>query len=170
MHPNKELLIVSTFDSKVSIYSFKLESPLAVLSTKNKTPISAFDPEGRTFAVATDDYTITMYDCKTYSPFDTFNLSSHVGKKSYICYMAFSPDGRLILIKTNSGKVFTISSSRGELFQEYRVLDKSPSKFPSHNALKEGEGDEKIHMARHMHARRPSSATPPPLLEILTCK
>ncbi|CUV07948.1 unnamed protein product [Cryptosporidium hominis] len=127
VHPNKDLFIVSTNDSKVSIYNFKLETPLAVQSTKNKTPISAFDPEGRTFAVATDDHIITMYDSKTYSPFDTFNLSSHIGKKNYIDHITFSPDGRLILVKTNLGKIFTISSFRGELFQEYKTVNKSPN-------------------------------------------
>lgn len=106
-----------------------METPLAVQSTKNKTPISAFDPEGRTFAVATDDHIITLYDCKTYSPFDTFNISNYIGKKSYIDHITFSPDGRLILVKTNLGKVFTINSFRGELFQEYKIVNKSPSKF-----------------------------------------
>lgn len=139
------------------MYNFKLEVPLAVFPTKNKAPISAFDPEGRVFAIVTDDYTITVYDCKTYSPFDTFNLLSYIGKKNYICHIAFSPDGRLILIKTSSGKVFTISSSRGELFQEYRVLDKSPSKSPTHNAPKGrgGKKRKKVRAARHMLAREP---------------
>ncbi|KAJ1612047.1 hypothetical protein OIY81_227 [Cryptosporidium canis] len=126
IHPNKDLLIVSTNDSKVSIYSFKLEAPLAIQSTKNRTPVSAFDPEGRTFAVATEDQAVTLYDCKTYTPFDTFNLSSYIGKRGYIDHITFSPDGRLILIKTNYGKIFTINSFRGEIFQEYKAFDKSP--------------------------------------------
>ncbi|KAH8740586.1 hypothetical protein FG386_002168 [Cryptosporidium ryanae] len=121
IHPNKDLFIACTDDSKATIYNFKLDNPISVRNTRNKYPVSTFDPDGRTFAIVTDDQMITVYDCKTFSPFDTFNLSNIMDRKDRIEHIVFSPNGRSILVKTNNGRIFTISSFRGGLIHEYKV-------------------------------------------------
>ncbi|KAH7647779.1 hypothetical protein FG379_000405 [Cryptosporidium bovis] len=125
VHPNKDLFIACTDDSKATLYNFKLENPISTQNTKNKCPVSTFDPDGRTFAIATDDQIITVYDCKTFSPFDTFNLSNIIDRRGCIEHISFSPNGRNILVKTNNGRIFTINSFRGDLIHEYKVHNKS---------------------------------------------
>ncbi|KAL7068868.1 hypothetical protein ACR3K2_07030 [Cryptosporidium serpentis] len=131
IHPSRDLVLISCTDGKVLIFNFKLDTPLAIQQTKHKAPSCAFDLDGRVFVVSTEDHKLTLFDCKAYTTFDTFDLSKHIESHQYIEHVSFSIDGRLLLVKTNTGRLLSFGSFRGEFYKEYKLSDKSSSLLKS---------------------------------------
>lgn len=81
------------------------------------SPLIAFDPQGLIFAVATESRHIRLYDLANYGagPFAVFEIVDQEHPQSQWTGLAFSPDGRDLLLDTDLGHFYLVDAFEGNV-------------------------------------------------------
>jgi len=114
MSPMDDMFLSGSLDKTIRLWDLKSSNCQGLMQLSSR-PIAAFDPEGLIFAAGIGSEVVKLYDLRSFDkgPFTTFTL---VGEQN--CEwtnMKFSPDGKSILIMTNSNFMRLIDAFTGTI-------------------------------------------------------
>jgi len=106
-----------SMDGTLRLWDLRKDNCQGVMNLSSR-PVAAFDPMGVIFAVGMDSCSIKLYDLRSFEkgPFSSFDVPTPSGCEW--TDLTFSPDGKLILISTNSNWLPLINAFTGYVVAE----------------------------------------------------
>lgn len=123
VHPYEDLFITSSMDRTTLLWDLRKEKPVGRIASR-RTPASAFDNQGLVFSVSAGDQKLHLFDTRSFDKgeFTFFDLSRFLNDPAdIIAKVDFSPCGKYILCITDSGKMLTVDSFKGNLVGVYNT-------------------------------------------------
>lgn len=133
VHPYDDMLISSSLDRTSLIWDLRKEKPVGRIPAK-RAPASTYDNQGLVFAMTAGDRKVRLFDSRAFDKgeFTFFDASRYLlDSNSQISRISFSPCGKLILISTDGGQLFSIDSFKGHLVGSYLGSGILPDSIPS---------------------------------------
>jgi COMPASS component SWD2 len=152
MSPLDDTFISGAIDDTVRLWDLRSTNCHGVLAINGK-PLIAIDPSGLVFAVALDSRFVRLFDRKGYErgPFACFEIVDSQRTGCVWNSLAFSPDGKDIMIGTRNGVIYLIDAFDGYVRQVLggirndAQLDLQPSFSQDARFVACGSQDGKIH-------------------------
>lgn len=122
MSPADDTFLSGSLDQTVRLWDLKSDKVIAKLPFQG-APIASFDPEGLIFTVGIDSTTLKFFDLRSYDngPFNSVKFEkkgpSFMSWKS----LKFSPDGKQMLITTNTEELFILDAFTGQLTNKLTI-------------------------------------------------
>ncbi|KAI6170995.1 hypothetical protein M3Y97_01093700 [Aphelenchoides bicaudatus] len=117
MSPTEEMFLSGGTDNTIRLWDLRVSTCQGVMNLPS-LPIACFDSEGLIFAVGMNSDSIKLYDVRTFDkktgPFATFSIEIDADLQANWTNMAFSPDGRTILVMTSGEVMHLIDAFTGE--------------------------------------------------------
>lgn len=116
MSPLDDMFLSGSLDKTIRLWDLRSSNCQGLMQISSR-PIAAFDPEGLIFAAGIGSEIVKLYDLKSFDkgPFATFNLVSDSRDDCEWTGMKFSPDGKSILVMTNSKFMRLIDAFTGAI-------------------------------------------------------
>ncbi|OBZ81408.1 WD repeat-containing protein 82 [Choanephora cucurbitarum] len=122
MSPIDDTLMTSSLDHTVRLWDLRSSTCQGVLHGEGKTLV-AFDPQGLVFAIATNNDTVRVYDCREYlnGPFAVWPIQDPQNYYPPVEWtsLKFTSDGKKIIITTVSDTIYVIDAFEGTLLQRF---------------------------------------------------
>lgn len=121
MSPVDDTFLSGSLDQTVKLWDLRYEKWTGQLAC-NSPPIASFDPEGLIFTVGTES-TLRFYDIRNYEkgPFNQVKFEEK--SPSFRCWksLKFSPDGKQMLITTNTEAIYILDAFTGQLLNKLTI-------------------------------------------------
>ncbi|CAG0883249.1 unnamed protein product [Cyprideis torosa] len=118
MSPIDDSFLSGSLDKTVRLWDLRSNNCQGMVNipTTGK-PVAAFDPEGLIFALGINSDTVKLYDLRSFDkgPFAAFKLAPD--RHCEWTALKFSPDGKLVMITTNSSTIRLIEAFNGQPLQ-----------------------------------------------------
>lgn len=116
MSPADDTFISGSLDNSVRLWDLKTEKGIGKVSTEGP-PITSFDPEGLIFTVGIDSEVLKFYDLRAYErgPFNSVKFGKQAPSSMVWKSLKFSPDGKQMLITTNTEQLLIMDAFSGQL-------------------------------------------------------
>lgn len=116
MCPSDDTFLSASLDNTVKLWNLKEDKFLGTLTAPSPPTGVNYDPEGLIFAVGIKSDLILLYDVRNYhrGPFNTIKFSGKNPPHLVWESLKFSPNGKQILITTNTGELFVNDAFSGQ--------------------------------------------------------
>lgn len=110
----KKYFVTGGFDKSAMLFDFRIPTAQLSRSELSDAPLIALHPSTSIFAMAIDNTRIELHDLRSMNlgPFSIFKLNTDNVKWTSL---KFSPDGRQLMISSNSTKIRIINSFTGAI-------------------------------------------------------
>lgn len=128
MSPADDTFLSGSLDKTIRLWDLKSQQCQGLMHLMGR-PVANFDPEGLIFAVGINSESVKLYDLRSFDkgPFNTFKLPQ-AGREVNWTGIKFSPDGKNIMITTDSSIIYTIDAFQGQPQQTLSIGQPSVSK------------------------------------------
>lgn len=118
VHRSSDVFLSAGRDKTIRLWDTRLTCCLSVTKF-DSTPLCAWDPSGTMFGVAVDSRHIQLFDLRGLDNGPVVTFNSNKDFNSEWCKIAFSHDGKQILISTNGTKIRVIDSFYGTIIHPF---------------------------------------------------
>ncbi|VDN57428.1 unnamed protein product [Dracunculus medinensis] len=125
MSPLDDMFLSGSLDKTIRLWDLRMQSCQGLMHVPSR-PVATFDPEGLIFAAGINSDTIKLYDLRSFDkgPFTTFKLEND-GTGGDWTGLKFSPDGKMIMIISNSANIILIDSFKGTVIHTLKGHENS---------------------------------------------
>nr|CAG4647937.1 EOG090X073E [Moina brachiata]SVE93039.1 EOG090X073E [Moina brachiata] len=151
MSPVDDMFLSGSMDKTLRLWDLRSPNCQGLMNLASR-PVAAFDPEGLIFAAGVNSESVKLYDLRSFDkgPFATFRLNPE--KTCEWTGLKFSPDGKLILLSTNSNTIRLIDAFTGNPthalmgHQNDKKIPLEASFSPDSQYVFSGSTDGKVHV------------------------
>nr|CAG4649367.1 EOG090X073E [Scapholeberis mucronata]SVE93648.1 EOG090X073E [Scapholeberis mucronata] len=112
MSPVDDMFLSGSLDKTLRLWDLRSPNCQGLMHLTSR-PVAAFDPEGLIFAAGVNSESVKLYDLRSFDkgPFASFRLNAE--KNCEWTGLKFSPDGKTILLSTNSSVIRLVDAFHG---------------------------------------------------------
>ncbi|XP_057372682.1 WD repeat-containing protein 82-like [Daphnia carinata] len=112
MSPVDDMFLSGSMDKTLRLWDLRSPNCQGLMHLTSR-PVAAFDPEGLIFAAGVNSESVKLYDLRSFDkgPFASFRLNTE--KTCEWTGLKFSPDGKTILLSTNSSIIRLVDAFHG---------------------------------------------------------
>ncbi|CAI4224519.1 unnamed protein product [Auanema sp. JU1783] len=114
MSPQDDMFLSGSLDKSIRLWDLRSQNCQGLMQVNGRA-IAAFDPEGLIFGAGINNEHIKLYDLRSFDkgPFMTFQVGKELDNAEWTG-IEFSPDGKLIMLNTNSDYIKIVDAFHGD--------------------------------------------------------